>query len=221
MARFNITLPDALKDLLKTEAEQLNVKPSSLIAQSLKEHYQGTSKAAYEEELQVLQQQNAKLRQKVDQFKDDTAENAAAHDIVVRELQAEFETAKILTKRLEQDTAEKDEKIRQLEQDLAATSSTIQEQEQGLQELLKQVEQERASKATVKTGLQHELELTQNNLKKAEEHVVELKGQIQDLKDDKHSLQKQLELVTLRLPAPKEGFWARVFGRKKKEEVQQ
>jgi len=26
-----------------------------------------------------------------------------------------------------------------------------------------------------------------------------------------------LELVTLRLPAPKEGFWSRVFGRKKKE----
>jgi len=34
---------------------------------------------------------------------------------------------------------------------------------------------------------------------------------------DKESIQKQLELVTLRLPAPKVGFWARLFGGRKKE----
>ena len=94
MARFNITLSDALKDLLKAEAEQLNVKPSSLIAQSLKEHFQGTSKAEYEAELQKCKDENAILWHKIDQFKNDTAENAAAHDIVVKELQAELETAK-------------------------------------------------------------------------------------------------------------------------------
>jgi hypothetical protein len=37
-----------------------------------------------------------------------------------------------------------------------------------------------------------------------------------DLKADKENLQKQLELVTLRLPPPRVGFWARLFGGGKK-----
>jgi hypothetical protein len=36
---------------------------------------------------------------------------------------------------------------------------------------------------------------------------------------DKESIQKQLELVTLRLPAPKVGFWARLFGGGRKGHV--
>ncbi|MGZ5521109.1 MAG: hypothetical protein ACXWET_05025 [Halobacteriota archaeon] len=40
-------------------------------------------------------------------------------------------------------------------------------------------------------------------------------GIINDLRADKENLQKQLELVTLRLPPPKVGFWARLFGGKK------
>lgn len=98
--------------------------------------------------------------------------------------------------------------------DLTAALGSIEELEQGAQELIKEAEQERTSEA-VRTGVQHEQELTQNNLKKTEEHVVELKGTIQDLKEDKQTLQKQLELVTLRLPAPREGLLARIFGRKK------
>jgi hypothetical protein len=43
------------------------------------------------------------------------------------------------------------------------------------------------------------------------------KGLNSDLRRDKESIQKQLELVTLRLPAPKVGFWARLFGGGKKE----
>jgi hypothetical protein len=35
---------------------------------------------------------------------------------------------------------------------------------------------------------------------------------------DKESIQKQLELVKLRLPAPKVGFWARLFGGGRKKE---
>lgn len=33
-----------------------------------------------------------------------------------------------------------------------------------------------------------------------------------ELRRDKDNLQKRLELVTLRLPVPKVGFWARLFG---------
>jgi hypothetical protein len=36
------------------------------------------------------------------------------------------------------------------------------------------------------------------------------------LKADKENLQKQLELVTLRLPPPRVGLWARLFGGGKK-----
>jgi hypothetical protein len=43
-------------------------------------------------------------------------------------------------------------------------------------------------------------------------------GLTSDLRRDKESIQKQLELVTLRLPAPKVGFWARLFGGGRKKE---
>jgi len=86
------------------------------------------------------------------------------------------------------------------------------EQEHRHQDAL--TEEERRHK-DITNALRHEPELTQNNLKKAEEQVVELKGQMHSLNEDKQYLQKQLELVTLRLPAPKDGLWFREFGRKK------
>ncbi len=84
-----------------------------------------------------------------------------------------------------------------------------------------QAAQKAASHNTAVSGLQHELELAKKDTKNLSEQVVELKGQLQDLKDDKQNLRKQLELVTLRLPAPKEGFWSRVFGRRKKDKEQE
>ncbi len=42
-----------------------------------------------------------------------------------------------------------------------------------------------------------------------------------ELRLDKEQLQKQLELVTLQLPAPREEFWSRVFSRKKKDKEQE
>ncbi len=218
MARFNITLPDALRAQLETEARQGSTKISTLIAQCVKEHYAGAPTAEYEAQLQKCKDENAILWHKVELFQDDTAENVAAHDMVVQELQNELDAAKTRTKGLEQDVVNKDDKIQLLEQDLTAALGTVEALDQGAQELIKQAEQERASKETAKTGLQHELERTQDNVKGLEEYIVELKGQIKDLKEDKQSLQKQLELVTLRLPAPKEGFWARTFGRRKKEQ---
>jgi len=67
----------------------------------------------------------------------------------------------------------------------------------------------------VTLGLQHRVELAQKDVSSLSEQLVMHKGQIQSLERDKEHLQKQLELVTLRLPAPKEGFWARTFGRGK------
>ena len=67
------------------------------------------------------------------------------------------------------------------------------------------------------TGLQHENELLQmvTNLERL---LQTQKGLNSELRRDKGSIQKQLELVTLRLPAPKVGFWARLFGGARKKE---
>lgn len=71
------------------------------------------------------------------------------------------------------------------------------------------------------TGLQHELETVRAQGKTLEDKLSIYTGMINDLKADKETLQKQLELVTLRLPPPKVGFWARLFGGgKKKEETE-
>jgi peptidoglycan hydrolase CwlO-like protein len=64
------------------------------------------------------------------------------------------------------------------------------------------------------TGLQNELETVRTQVKTLEEKLVIYTGLNNDLKADKEALQKQLELVTLRLPAPRVGFWARLFGKK-------
>ncbi len=88
-------------------------------------------------------------------------------------------------------------------------------------ELLRRIEQERASKETITTGLQHELERTRDRITLLEEQVADLKGQVLRETDEKQRLYKQLELVTLRLPAPREGLWSRVFGRRKKDKEQE
>ncbi len=77
-------------------------------------------------------------------------------------------------------------------------------------------EERRCEKVT--SAMRHELERAQDATTRLEEHVIELKGQIHDLKEDKRTLHRQLELVTLRLPAPKEGIVSRLFGRRRKEQ---
>ena len=56
------------------------------------------------------------------------------------------------------------------------------------------------------TGLQNELEMVRTQVKTLQEKLVIYTGLNNDLKADKEALQKQLELVTLRLPAPRVGF---------------
>ncbi len=228
MARFNITLPDALEEKLELEASSSKTKKSTLIAKFIKERYEGTSLAEYEEQLQKCKDENAILWHKIGQFKEDTAENAAAHAIVVKELQAEFETAKILTKNLEEGAAEKDTKIQQLEQDLTAALGTVEALEQSSQDLIGKLkaegenyerslaEQECRHKDTlneeehrhtnVANALRHEQELTAAKLESVQLQLQQERDHNLELRTDKEKLQNQLELVTLRLPAPKEGF---------------
>ncbi|MGA3360323.1 MAG: hypothetical protein ABSC87_08985 [Halobacteriota archaeon] len=81
------------------------------------------------------------------------------------------------------------------------------------------IDEERIAFAAQKTGkLQHENELLQQKLTTSETLLQTEKGLNADLRRDKESIQKQLGLVTLRLPAPKVGFWARLFGGGRKKE---
>jgi predicted nuclease with TOPRIM domain len=90
------------------------------------------------------------------------------------------------------------------------------EKEAELNELRAQLE-EYTDQANAVTGLQNELETLRSHVKTLEEKLVIYTGLNNDLKNDKAQLQKQLELVTLRLPPPRVGFWARLFGGGKKE----
>jgi predicted nuclease with TOPRIM domain len=64
------------------------------------------------------------------------------------------------------------------------------------------------------TGLQNELETVRTQVKTLEEKLAIYMGLNNDLKADKENLQKQLELVTLRLLPPRVSFWARLLGKK-------
>lgn len=70
------------------------------------------------------------------------------------------------------------------------------------------------SQDIVIAGLQNELETVRTQVKTLEEKLAIYVGLNNDLKADKENLQKQLELVTLRLPPPRVSFWARLFGKK-------
>jgi DNA repair exonuclease SbcCD ATPase subunit len=67
-------------------------------------------------------------------------------------------------------------------------------------------------------GLQNEAETLRTQVKTLEEKLAIYTGFNNDLKADKETLQKQLELVTLRLPPPRVGFWSRIFGSKKEKQ---
>jgi len=87
------------------------------------------------------------------------------------------------------------------------------EKEAELNELRAQLE-EYTDQANAVSGLQKELDTARTQIKTLEDKIAIFTGLNNDLKADKENLQKQLELVTLRLPPPRVGFWARLFGSK-------
>ncbi len=239
--RYSITLSQDIVARLKEQAQVTGAPVSALVAEIVDEYYRGTAAAECEEHLNALQheysdlQQHAKtevetLTRQLQQESETATQSAGLQAVQIKELQDELHIAKTRVASFEQEVADKDDRLQLLEQEkhaiiaqteaeLAAKDEDIQKLEEGVPELLRRIEQERASKQTVTAGLKHELDLSQVKVTALGGQVADLKGQIQDLKDDKRSLQKQLELVTLRLTAPREGFWARIFGRKKKEAV--
>ena len=100
-------------------------------------------------------------------------------------------------------------------------AAQLQQTEASAAAKLQQVEAQAAAKAAsqdaIIIGLQNELEFTKTQMTNLEEKLAIYIGLNNDLKADKGILQKQVELLTLRLPAPKVGFWVRVVGGQKKE----
>ncbi|MGA7076093.1 MAG: hypothetical protein WBZ42_06070 [Halobacteriota archaeon] len=96
--------------------------------------------------------------------------------------------------------------------------TNLKESEKRNRSLMKELRQSEASKNVVVTGLQHEVELLQQKVVNLDTLLHTERGQTSELRHDKDNLQKQLELVTRRLPAPKVGFWSRIFGGGRKKE---
>ena len=84
-----------------------------------------------------------------------------------------------------------------------------------LQQVKADAEAKAVSQDAIIKGLQNELEFTKAQTKNLDEKLAIYTGLNNDLKADKESLQKQVELLTLRLPAPKVGFWASLFRARK------
>ena len=108
-------------------------------------------------------------------------------------------------------------KLRHKETTIKEQQVTIEKQDTTIKELQTKSETINKSNEVIIKGLQNEIELLKHQIKSLEEAKHIDRGIISDLRADKDNLLKQLTLVTLRLPEPKQGFWARVFRRKDKE----
>ena len=221
--RWNISVPQSLKAQVESDAQKQGLAPSKLIVTYIAEHYAATDAA---ERLEILRH---KLAEK--ELQAEVEVNA-----LKRQLQ-ELEASKKQTKKLEQEAIEQHNKIELLERDLAAALGTIEALEQSTQELQGKLkaenetyqqtstERERRHKdvlteeenrhAHIANALRHEQELTQSKLEAAQRELQREQELNRELRTDKEQQQKQLELLTLRLPAPKEGLFTRIFGPKK------
>jgi hypothetical protein len=221
MARFNITIPDSIARRLDEDAENQEMARSTLIAQYIEQHYEGKSDADIEAEIVRLRTESADIVQRARNEHEKKVQHLiATHETELEQVRASWE------KQTEQINAENAATIKQLEDDVERLEAISEEYKNDLKSserrnasAVEKLRQSEASKNTVVTGLQHENELLQQKVTSLETLLQTERGITSELRRDKETAQKQLELVTLRLPAPKVGFWARLFGsRRKKEE---
>jgi chromosome segregation ATPase len=203
---YSITLPAFVADKLQEEAENTKTKRSTLIAQHLEQHYNAVPTAQYETKIQELEQQvreNAVKMQEVKERAEAAAVNKASLEIHE------------LKKALEQQTALNEGKMQELKTEMQQLQTDNAAQVQKMQE---EATQNAASQDAVIKGLQNELERAKTEAKYLTEKVSNDAGTINKLEADKEYFKKQLELVTLRLPAPRRSWWRNPFKRKSVEE---
>ena len=220
MARYNITIPDYIAKRLDEDADNQDMARSTLIAQYIEQRYEGKSEADIDAEIARLRAESADIVQRARQEHEKKVEHLiATHETELQQIRSDFEM------QIEQINADHTTVSKQLEEDvqrLEAISEKcrydLKSSEERNASAVEKLRQSEASKSAVVTGLQHENELSQQKIENLETLLQTEKGLNSDLRRDKESIQKQLELVTLRLPAPKVGFWARVFGGGRKKE---
>ncbi|MGA7075600.1 MAG: hypothetical protein WBZ42_03510 [Halobacteriota archaeon] len=187
MAHYSIIVPDDLASRLNQEATDLDVKKSTYITQLLRAHYEKPTSAL---EARIDEQQSL-----IGSLQSDCAQ-------MQDQLQQMQGTA---------------EQVHLLEASLKETEGALTDAQARNQSLMEKLQQVQASKDVTTTGLQHEIELLRQQVASLESTLHTERGHLSELRQDKETLKKQLELVTLRLPAPRVGFWSRIFGRKQKE----
>jgi hypothetical protein len=214
MARFNITLPNLVAEKLGDDAARQKMPRSTLIARHIEQHYEGRSTADFEEEIRQMRAETADVVQRVrNEFDKRTQALVAENEAEKQQIRADCE------KRIEEITADSAASVQQFENELEQLETVtrnldrdLKASEQRNAAAVEKYHQLESSKNTVVTGLQHEVELRQQTVANLET-LLHLEREINsELRRDKESVQRQLELVTLRLPAPQVGFWTRLFG---------
>ena len=214
MARYNITIPDSIAKRLDEDAENQEMARSTLIAQYIEQHYEGKSEADIDAEITRLRTKSADIVQRVRIEHEKKVEHLlSTHEAELHRIRTDYE------KQIEQLKADNTAATQQLEEDVEQLETIAKKYKNDLTlceernaSSVEKLRQSEASKNTVVTGLQHEKELLQEKLTTSETLLQNERSLTSELRRDKESIQKQLELVTLRLPAPKVGFWARLFG---------
>ena len=224
--RYSVALSSDLASLLKEQAATEGKSLSAFLAQIVEErHAERKTLADYGREMEALQSNSEKaLQQQRAEYEKQVQNQRAESANIVQRVRAEHE------KKIEKLIAEHDAEIQQIRADSekqmrqlkADRSASIQQLENSLEELesvthqldanLKEsgernrslVEQLRESEAahqTVAIDLQHRVELLEKDKASLEAALQVEKDHSLELKADKETLQKQVELLTLRLPA--------------------
>jgi chromosome segregation ATPase len=240
--RYSIALASKLASLLKEQAATEGKSLSAFLAQIVEEHSAEKKtladygreiealqasfeealqlqRAEYEKQVQNQRAESANIVQRVrDEHEKQIKKLVAERDAEIQQIGADCE------KQIQQIKADRSASIQQLENSLEELESVTQKLDANLKEseerhrsLLEKLRESEASKNVVVTGLQHRVELLEKDKRSLEAALQVEKGHSLELKADKETLQKQVELLTLRLPAPRVGFWSRIFGPKKEK----
>jgi len=210
MARFSFSIPDYVAELLDRDVKSTGKSRSSLIAEYVERYYEGETQRA--KNADIVQRVKSEHEKRVQQL-------LIEHDAEMQQIRTECQ------KQVTQSNTDNAANTQQFEDELEKLESVAKRLDSELKEanernhsLMEQLQREKNSKDVVTTGLQHEIELLQQRIASLEGTLHTERGHLSELRQDKEQLQKQLELVTLRLPAPRVGFWARLFGGRTKKE---
>lgn len=220
MARFNITLPDSIAKQLDEDAGTQDKARSTLIAQYIEQHYVGKSEADIDAEISRLRTESANIVARVrNEHEKKVQKLIIDHDTELQQIRTDYEG------QIEHINTDNAAATQQLENDVERLETILEKHKNDLQSseernaaAVEKLRQSEASKNTVVIGLQHEKELLEQKVAHLEALLQTERSVNTDLRRDKESIQKQLELVTLRLPAPKVSFWAKIFGGGSKKE---